>query len=87
MGACFPVRSPATCMKLLRDFVLSEGARYRNLQLASLQVEPRLPNNKSESGLDGGAFPMRTPEKDLGLFYFENRARRAPRVTLRLNRK
>jgi hypothetical protein len=64
-------------MKLLRDFVLSEGARYRDLQLASSQVEPRRPDDNSESGLDGWGFLMRTPEKDLGLFYFENRARRA----------
>lgn len=39
-------------MKVLRDFVLSEGARYRDLQLASSQVEPRRPGNRRH-GLGG----------------------------------
>jgi hypothetical protein len=67
----------ATYMRGLRDFVLSDGAHYRDLRLGSEDLEPRKAAGSSERGLDGWSFLMRTPEKDLGLLYFENGAARA----------
>ncbi len=64
-------------MEGLRDFMLSEGPRYRDLLLASDDLMPRKAVGSPERGLDGWAFLMRTPQKDLGFFYFENQARRA----------
>jgi hypothetical protein len=67
----------ATYMTGLRAFVLSEGTRYRQLQLASGDLSPRKAAGSSEQGLDGWSFLMRTPAKDLGFLYFENGAARA----------
>jgi hypothetical protein len=64
-------------MRGLGDFMLSEGARYRELQLASNDLAPRKARGSSEQGLDGWSFLMRTPARDLGFLYFENRAERA----------
>ena len=61
----------------LGDFILSEGVRYRDLALASDDLAPRKAVGSSDSGLDGWSFLMRTPEKDLGFLYFEQRAARA----------
>ncbi len=63
-------------MQWLRNFILSEGARYRDLLLASDDLTPRKAEGSPARGLDGWAFLMRTKEKDLGLLYFENKARR-----------
>jgi Protein of unknown function (DUF4038)/Domain of unknown function (DUF5060) len=67
----------AAYMKPLRDFVLSEGVRYRELEPASDSLAPRHADGSSEAGLDGWSFVMRTSRRDLGLLYFENRAPRA----------
>ena len=61
----------------LGDFILSEGVRYRDLDLASDDLRPREAVGSRGCGLDGWSFLMRTPEKDLGLLYFECRAPRA----------
>jgi len=67
----------AEYMRGLRDFILSHGARYRDLVPASDALTPRKAAGSSERGLDGWSFLMRTPEKDLGFLYFETRAERA----------
>jgi hypothetical protein len=64
-------------MRGLRDFVLSEGARYRDLTLASDALSPRRAPGSSPRGLDGWAYQMRTLQKDFGLLYFEHGAARA----------
>lgn len=64
-------------MQHLRAFVLSEGDRYQSLTLASQDLEPRSIPDAAADGLDGWSFLMRTPEKDLALAYFENKAMRA----------
>ncbi len=66
----------AEFMRGLGNFVLSEGARYRDLELASDSLEPRKARGSSEQGLDGWSFMMRTPARDLALLYFENKAER-----------
>jgi hypothetical protein len=67
-------------MSHLSRFVLSEGGRYRDLELASSDLLPRTAPDAIDDGLDGWSFMMRTPSADLALLYFENRAIR-PRVT------
>ena len=66
----------AEYMRGLGEFMLSEGARYRDLQLASGDLSPRKAAGSSETGLDGWSFLMRTPDKAFGLLYFENKAQR-----------
>jgi hypothetical protein len=66
-------------MQHLRSFVLSNGARYQQLTLASQDLEPRGIPGALADGLDGWSFLMRTPERDFALAYFENRALR-PRL-------
>jgi len=48
-------RNPILCYNLLflSTFVLSEGPRYRDLQLASDDLSPRKATGSSETGLDG----------------------------------
>jgi hypothetical protein len=67
----------ATYMKSLAAFVMSEGARYRELELASDSLNPRKADGRREAGLDGWSFMMRSAPKDFALLYFENQARRA----------
>jgi hypothetical protein len=67
----------AEYMRGLGDFMLSEGIRYRDIELASDALEPRKAPGSSERGLDGWSFLMRTPTLDLGFFYFENQAPQA----------
>ncbi len=64
----------ASYMKPLRDFVLSEGLRYRELEPASDKLLPRKAQGSSDAGLDGWAFLMRTKQLDLGFLYFEDKA-------------
>jgi len=64
-------------MRGLGEFVLSEGTRYRDLQPASGDLSARKAPGSSEQGLDGWSFLMRTPDKTLGLLYFENKASRS----------
>jgi hypothetical protein len=61
-------------MQHLKDFVLSEGRRYQDLQPASQDIVPRKAPGSPEDGLDGWSYMMRTPEKDLAMLYFENRS-------------
>lgn len=69
----------------LRDFVLSEGARYRDLTLASSDLSPRQADGSSAAGLDGWSFQMRTEARDFGLLYFENKALRAKTLNWKPN--
>jgi hypothetical protein len=64
-------------MQWLRDFVTSEGPRFRDLSPASGDLAPRKAPASDDRGLDGWAFLMRAPQADLGLLYFENKAHRA----------
>ena len=64
-------------MQWLAKFVLSEGTRYRELQLATDTLSPRKAEGSKEDGLDGWGFLMRTEKKDFGLLYFENKAAQA----------
>lgn len=64
----------------LRKFVLSEGARYQELELASKDLDPRGISGALADGLDGWGFLMRTPQRDFALAYFENQA---PRTRLK----
>jgi hypothetical protein len=61
-------------MAHLRDFVLSEGERYQELGLAADAISARKEANPLDDGLDGWTFMMRTPDRDLALLYFEERA-------------
>jgi hypothetical protein len=63
-------------MQHLRTFVLSQGARYQELTLASQDLAPRSIPGALADGLDGWSFLMRTPQSDFALAYFENKARR-----------
>jgi hypothetical protein len=64
----------AEYMRFLGAFVLSEGARYRDLEPASDALLPRAAPGSSPHGLDGWSFLMRTPGRDFGLLYFEHAA-------------
>jgi hypothetical protein len=61
-------------MQHLGSFVLSEGRRYQDLELASSDLEPRKAPQASEDGLDGWSFMMRTADRTLALLYFEQGA-------------
>ncbi len=58
-------------MQHLGRFVLSEGDRYQQLQLASTDLRPRQAAGSSEDGLDGWSFMMRTADRSFALLYFE----------------
>jgi hypothetical protein len=62
-------------MQYLKKFVLSEGDRYQQLQLASHDLAPRSIPGALDNGLDGWSFLMRSADKKFGLAYFENQAR------------
>jgi hypothetical protein len=61
-------------MRHLRDFILSEGSRYRDLAPANTAIQPRVAPGSLADGLDGWSFLMRNPAADFALLYFENRA-------------
>jgi hypothetical protein len=61
-------------MQHLRAFVLSEGARYQELELANDAIHPRTAPGAIDDGLDGWSFLMRTEARDFALAYFENDA-------------
>jgi hypothetical protein len=58
-------------MQHLGAFVLSEGRRYQDLELASSDLAPRAAATSSADGLDGRSFMMRTADRSLALLYFE----------------
>jgi hypothetical protein len=60
-------------MRHLATFVLSEGPRYQELELASGDVASRGGANPQDEGLDGWTFMMRTAARDFALVYFENK--------------
>jgi hypothetical protein len=64
----------ANYMKYLIAFILSEGNKYQDLQLAREDVVPNKAPGSPPTGLDGWAYMMRTPEKDFALLYFENQS-------------
>lgn len=64
----------ASYMKHLAEFILSEGNKYQQLQLARNDVMPSKAPDSPTSGLDGWAYMMRTEEKDFALLYFENKS-------------
>lgn len=61
-------------MQHLKSFVLSEGARYQDLEPTSRDLEPRSIPGALADGLDGWSFLMRTPQRDFALAYFESQA-------------
>jgi hypothetical protein len=63
-------------MRHLVAFVLSEGARYQDLEPASDDLDPRSIPDALADGLDGWSFLARTPARDFALAYFENKALR-----------
>lgn len=63
-------------MQYLKSFVLSEGARYQDLVLATANLDPRSIPDALADGLDGWSFLMRTPEADFALAYFETKSLR-----------
>jgi hypothetical protein len=64
----------ATYMKHLKAFILSEGKKYQELQLARQDIQQHIAPGSPEQGLDGWSYMMRTPEKDFALLYFENQS-------------
>ena len=61
-------------MQHLRTFILSEGARYQDLELASMDLQPQKAEGSHPQGLDGWSFMMRTGDKRFALLYFEHDA-------------
>ena len=64
----------ASFMQYLRDFVLSEGVRYRDLVPAADDLHPRAGARAVADGLDGWSYLMRTPDRRFALAYFEWKA-------------
>lgn len=65
-------------MQHLRDFVLSEGARYQELRPAAAALQPRRSPGSNDDGLDGWGFLLRTAASDLALLYLERAAPHGP---------
>jgi hypothetical protein len=67
----YPIMKQAVYLK---EWILSAGAEYRNLDLAKNDLSsPQAPDSKLES-LDGWSHMMSTPNKKLAFIYFENQA-------------
>ena len=64
----------ANFMKYLSAFILSEGKKYQDLQLACEDILPNKAPGSPPMGLDGWAYMMRTSQKDFALLYFENQS-------------
>jgi hypothetical protein len=64
----------ANYMKHLNAFILSEGNKYQDLQLARQDILPNKSPSSLGMGLDGWSYMMRTLEKDFALLYFENQS-------------
>jgi hypothetical protein len=58
-------------MQFLWKFVLSEGAKYQELVLASDDLQPRKSSGALDVGFEGWAHLMCTEDKKLALLYFE----------------
>jgi hypothetical protein len=61
-------------MQYLSAFMLSEGARYQELEPCHGNIHPRKAPGSPEEGLDGWAYMMCTPKGDFALLYFENQS-------------
>lgn len=61
-------------MQHLKSFILSEGARYQDLEPYHHHLHPQKAKNSTVRGLDGWSFMMINPSKDFALLYFENKA-------------
>ena len=64
----------ALYMQHLSTFILSEGAKYQQLEPRHKNIHPRKAPGSPEKGLDGWAYMMCTPGKDFALLYFENKS-------------
>jgi len=64
----------ALYMRHLRNFILSEGAKYQQLEPSHENIHLRMAPDSPEKGLDGWAYMMCTSEKDFALLYFENQS-------------
>jgi hypothetical protein len=64
----------AEYMQHLKSFLFSEGSEFQNLHPAWHDINPQKATGAPFDGLDGWSYMMRTPEKDLALLYFENKA-------------
>ena len=63
-------------MQFMKNFILSEGPRYQDLQLASDDLQPRAAPAAKPDGLDGWSFMMRTKDNSLAMLYFEDKSDR-----------
>jgi len=59
-------------MRHLRNFILTEGGQYQNLELAREDMKPNKSLNAPEDGLDGWAYMMCNRERNFALLYFEH---------------
>jgi hypothetical protein len=64
----------ANYMKHLESFILSEGAKYQELEPSNKNIHPQKAPNSMDMGLDGWSYMMYTADKTLALLYFENNA-------------
>ena len=64
-------------MTHLKKFILSEGDRYQQLELAASDVSTRQGTDPLDEGLEGWTFMLRTAARDFALLYFENQAQPA----------
>ena len=64
----------AKYMQHLKSFILSEGNRYRDLRPSAQDISFRKAPGSPEDGLDGWSYMMRTPDLELALLYFEQKA-------------
>jgi hypothetical protein len=64
----------------LRKFMESEGKLYREFQLASEDLHPRKSEGSLADGLDGWAFMLSIPNRNLRMVYFENKCE-APMIS------
>ena len=62
----------ANYMRHLESFVLSEGTKYQELELATQNIHPQKAPNSVDMGLDGWSYMMCAGDKTLALLYFEN---------------
>ncbi len=62
-------------MQHLATFILSEGPAYQNCVPDRKYLVPHKAPDAPANGLDGWAFLLLSPEKQLGFLYFENKAR------------
>ncbi len=61
----------ARYMAHLRDFILSEGSDFQNLEICHADIIPRKAKDAPEKGLDGWSYMMRTADKSMAMLYFE----------------